>query len=89
MIAGISDAIVTGGTGFIGAALAHRLAREGVRDTCPVRAGSPRAARLAGVPGLTVVPVQSFDLTSMVAALGGIGGAAAPPVKRITFCVIT
>ncbi len=65
MIAGISDAIVTGGTGFIGAALALRLAREGVRVTCPVRAGSPRAARLAGVPGLTVAPLRSFDPESL------------------------
>lgn len=68
----IATAIVTGATGFIGSALARRLAHEGVRTVCPVRAASPRAAALEGLPGLEVLRLTSFSAAELEAALGAV-----------------
>lgn len=72
----IATAIVTGATGFIGSALAKRLAQSGVRTVCPVRAGSPRAAALEGIPGLEPVRLASLSAADLERALG----AASPEV---------
>jgi UDP-glucose 4-epimerase len=69
MISKIRAALVTGATGFIGSALARRLARSGVGVTCLVRAGSARKGALAEVPGLTVIELPSFDPDPLRAAL--------------------
>jgi UDP-glucose 4-epimerase len=68
----IATAIVTGATGFIGSALAKRLAQSGVRTVCPVRAESPRAASLDGIPGIEPVRLGSFSTAKLEGALGAI-----------------
>ena len=68
----IATAIVTGATGFIGSALARRLAHEGVRTVCPVRAASPRATALEGIPGLEVRRLTSFSAAELEGALGAV-----------------
>ncbi len=68
----IATAIVTGATGFIGSALAKRLARSGARTVCPVRAESPRAAALDGIPGVEPVRLASLSAASLEAALGAV-----------------
>lgn len=63
-------ALVTGATGFLGGALAQRLAAEGV----PVRALARqphKAARLEGQPGLKVVMGDITDPAQMQAAVQG------------------
>jgi len=69
MIAKITAALVTGATGFIGAALSRRLARSGVRVTCLVRKDSARRGVLAGVPGLTVIELPSLETDPLHATL--------------------
>lgn len=68
----IATAIVTGATGFIGSALAKRLAQSGVRTVCPVRAESPRAASLEGIGNLELARLTSFSAASLEAALGAL-----------------
>lgn len=68
----VATAIVTGATGFIGSALARRLAENGVRTVCPVRAGSPRAAALDGIHGLEPVRLASFSTAELEGALGAV-----------------
>jgi len=65
----LRTALVTGATGFIGSALAQRLARSGVRVTCLVRPGSVRIATLSHIPGITVVESPTFDSDTIRAAL--------------------
>lgn len=77
-----SAALVTGGTGFIGAALVRRLVANGTRVVCLVREGSPRRARLpAGARALApadwsaaglgrALAGQSFDAVFHLAASG-------------------
>lgn len=69
MTAPIRSALVTGATGFIGSALSRRLAQGGARTFCLVRAGSPRSARLSGVPGVALVEVASLSLAELARAL--------------------
>ena len=68
----IATAIVTGATGVIGSALALRLARDGVRTLCPVRAASPRAAALDGIPNLEPIRLPSFSAAELEGALGAV-----------------
>jgi UDP-glucose 4-epimerase len=68
----IATAIVTGATGFIGSALAKRLARGGVRTVCPVRAESPRAALLDGIAGIEPVRLASFSAKELESTLGAV-----------------
>src|SRR3954463_9819400 len=72
----IAAASPPGATGFLGAARARRLAQSGVRTVCPVRAESPRAAALDGIPGLEPVRLASFSAADLEGALG----AASPEV---------
>jgi nucleoside-diphosphate-sugar epimerase len=65
-------AVVTGASGFIGSALARRLGADGTRVICPVRAKSPRAARLAELPGVELVPLPAFDLDTLRRELRGV-----------------
>ena len=69
MTAHLTAAVVTGATGFIGAALARRLARSGTRTLCVVRNGNTHAARLLGVSGVERVSLSSFDSPALRAAL--------------------
>jgi UDP-glucose 4-epimerase len=68
----IATAIVTGATGFIGSSLAKRLAQSGARVVCPVRAESPRAASLDGIPGVEPMRLASFSAANLEAALGAV-----------------
>ncbi|WP_437280966.1 NAD(P)-dependent oxidoreductase [Sorangium sp. So ce375] len=72
MSAGLGTVLVTGATGFIGAALAARLAAAGARTACIVRADSPRRGRLAGVAGVEVTPVSSFSTPELARAVAAI-----------------
>jgi nucleoside-diphosphate-sugar epimerase len=72
MSEGITAALVTGATGFIGSALARRLARGGARTACLVRARSPRAARLSGVAGIEIIEATSFEPSELRAALSSV-----------------
>jgi len=77
-----SAALVTGGTGFIGAALVRRLVANGTRVACLVREDSPRRARLpAGARALALadgsragleraLAGESFDVVFHLAASG-------------------
>ncbi|WP_437908398.1 NAD(P)-dependent oxidoreductase [Sorangium sp. So ce327] len=72
MSAGLGAVLVTGATGFIGAALAARLAATGARTACIVRAESPRRARLADIAGVEVLPVASFSTPELARAVAAI-----------------
>lgn len=69
MQAAPSSALVTGGTGFIGAALVARLVAAGSRVVCLVRAGSPGVARLA--PGARAVEIADWSPAGIGRALAG------------------
>ncbi len=68
----ITTAIVTGATGFIGSALAKRLAQAGARTVCPVRAESPRASALDGIAGIEPVRLASFSANELERTLGAV-----------------
>ncbi|WP_437534643.1 NAD(P)-dependent oxidoreductase [Sorangium sp. So ce726] len=72
MSAGLGAVLVTGATGFIGAALAARLAATGARTACIVRADSPRLARLAGIAGVEITPVASLSTPELARAVAAI-----------------
>ncbi|UQA60254.1 NAD-dependent epimerase/dehydratase family protein [Polyangium aurulentum] len=72
MSGGIGTALVTGATGFIGSALAARLAAEGTRTVCLVRAESPRKGRLDGLAGVEVRGVESWSSASIARAIEGL-----------------
>ncbi|WP_437592141.1 NAD-dependent epimerase/dehydratase family protein [Sorangium sp. So ce1000] len=76
MSAGLGTVLVTGATGFIGAALAARLTTRltitGARTACLVRADSPRRGRLEGVAGVEITPVASFSTPELARAVGAI-----------------
>jgi nucleoside-diphosphate-sugar epimerase len=61
--------LVTGATGFIGSALVRRLAAEGARVSCPVRAGSRRAGWLDGSPSIDVVRLASLGAEELGAVV--------------------
>ena len=62
---------MTGGTGFLGAALAHRLLDEGRRVRMLVR--SPRKAEDFEVRGAEIVPGEITDPSAVRRALEGVG----------------
>lgn len=67
----IGTAVVTGATGFIGAPLVGKLAAAGARVLCPIRKGSPRSARISGIPAVRVVELESFDARSLTNVADG------------------
>ncbi|MCL4474254.1 MAG: NAD(P)-dependent oxidoreductase [Actinobacteria bacterium] len=68
--------LLTGASGFIGGALAQRLARAGYGVTCLVRDGSPGSIKLKGIEGINIVAVSSFDDNVLAEALDGISATA-------------
>jgi nucleoside-diphosphate-sugar epimerase len=65
-------ALVTGVTGFVGAAVARRLSDEGWRVFGLVRRGSPQRWRLAGLPALEAIEVSDFSHAGLARALAGV-----------------
>jgi nucleoside-diphosphate-sugar epimerase len=72
MTAIVAAALVTGATGFIGAALSRRLASAGTRTTCVVREDSAAGSKLAGIRGISVVRVSSFEPEALRLALANV-----------------
>ncbi|EYF01926.1 NAD-dependent epimerase/dehydratase family protein [Chondromyces apiculatus] len=75
MSTAIRTALVTGATGFIGAALCRKLSREGVRTVAVTRAltrASSATTPLAGLPGVTLVETPSFEVDPLREALRGV-----------------
>ena len=64
------SALVTGATGFIGAALVHDLLGQGKTVICPVRRGSIGIARLGNHERLTIVELDDFSEDSLKTGLG-------------------
>lgn len=69
MTSACGSALVTGGTGFIGAALVDRLVAAGTRVVCLVRDASPRRARLPA-PVRAVAP-EDWSAAGLRRALAG------------------
>lgn len=67
------NAIVTGATGFIGAALVRRLLDCGGKVAAIVRPESPNCSLLPDSPNLTVVPGDLRDVTTWREPLSGFG----------------
>lgn len=65
-------ALVTGGTGFIGSVLVHRLLSSGVGVTCLVRARTRSPGALAGLGGARVIESPSFSAAHLDTALAGV-----------------
>lgn len=65
----IRSAIITGPTGAVGTALCRLLSRRGISVCAAVRPGSPRAEHLHEISGVTVVPCDLSDLSSLPALL--------------------
>jgi nucleoside-diphosphate-sugar epimerase len=63
------SALVTGATGFIGAALARRLLAEGICVYCLVRNPTSHPDRLADLAGAELIEVSSFELPTLYRAL--------------------
>ncbi|MBE0429436.1 MAG: NAD(P)-dependent oxidoreductase [Thermoleophilia bacterium] len=66
--------LLTGASGFIGGALAGKLARAGYDVTCLVRPGSE--GNLKSEDGISVIAVPSFDCDGLAEALDGISAGA-------------
>jgi nucleoside-diphosphate-sugar epimerase len=66
------SALVTGATGFIGSALASRLLAEKLEVTCLIRSRHKAASHLAGLPGIRVVEVPSFQTSHLKAKLANV-----------------
>lgn len=71
MSAAHGTALVTGGTGFIGAALIDRLVAAGVPVVCLVREDGPRRARLDALPGVRTVRPAAWSAAGLERALAG------------------
>jgi nucleoside-diphosphate-sugar epimerase len=65
------DALVTGGSGFIGRRLVGRLVRNGASVVCPVRAGAD-AAGLEALDGVSVVRLADASIEGWRRALDGV-----------------
>jgi len=76
MSGALKSALVTGATGFIGAALVDRLLAENVEVTCLVRPRSARAYPLPADPRVHFVEVPSFETVILQSALAGISAEA-------------
>jgi UDP-glucose 4-epimerase len=71
MLKELRSALVAGANGFIGSALARRLAEENVRVLCLVRQGS-RRSRTWGSRNVSVVEVTEYEPEVLKTALRGV-----------------
>ena len=72
MLKKIRSALVTGGTGFIGSALVHRLSDEGVKVVCLVRPQSKGRSRIEKLDGVDLLEAKSLESSDLARDLRGI-----------------
>src|SRR5438105_8240983 len=65
------SSLVTGGTGFIGSALVHRLLIDGVRVHCLVRAKARPSSVSDALAGANIIELSSLSLEELKSSLRG------------------
>ena len=67
----VRTVLVVGGSGFVGTAVASRLAREGIRVVVPTRR-LVHARHLLTLPTAEVVEADVYDLATLVRLMRGV-----------------
>ncbi len=71
-MAGFRSALITGATGFVGSALARRLAEEDIRVYCIVRKKGRNRQRIETIKGIELIEIGAFEIRELKKALQGI-----------------